>query len=929
MSVIIPQINQIINTRLYRHIDITTLIDQCHKNLFANYIKRLQKPFYNRVFAVVRQDKMPNFYENDFLAKFSGVGVDKVSQLQTIFDCAILPSKKILLGNFAWSVFGGKSRVFGGSSKSGGGSPIWMYSSSTTTTTTTNQKRPPKRLKKSKSKKLSLNVGFDTEYVLMPALGANKVLSSQLWFRELDFGLVFIHDNGKRTEISTMMSLAFDFLGLPISETTSKTLSVRFISHFNIAEYQSLSSWGKKELNLGTMSNFDDRIAFKWWQKTQASDVLRKSFVSFGATKLKITTAATAYTRESVKIDFWFADTCLIHNTSLREIGENLGIPKLDVGDDITQMDVLLSRDLGSYLDYSINDSFITVEFYAAYVDLCESFGVSKIPLTSSSLGVEYIRKNLSEDEFLSVYGGVKTLVLDSGRLMPNKAYSAFCEPFKAVYHGGKNACFVRDYDENAITYDYDLKNAYPTAMMRLGTYDIKSVPAQYSKDHWRDEIADDDLGWLEIKFKVKDSVKFPPFAYEDPDGKGLIYFREGTLCVTSVELWTSLKNDWLEECEVIQSQYWRSTGQNPLVKVLVKLIELRAEYKAAGNMVMQSMCKLLINSIYGKMAQGVKNIKMPYSAISNPAFASYITATIRAVVTEQMNALQDVLCVTTDGYLLKREIDAQMMSKLLKKPLSEKLSKTRENAGLGKDILELKHVGTGYFVFRTRCYGQFFGEQTLFAKGGVKVIGLNTNKEMFGFLKQVHIDGHYDEVSLTPKNVVYNKGCDLITCVKEQKKMLLDLDYKCKHIFSMDLKTREVIITTEAYKNLAEYEIHKNAYERLYRVFSDHRNIHATPERFDEAYPLLELFKTDFLPGGYRFWSIKALMVEMLVPYFPDMSDRALAKLLETDHTTIGKWRKTPRELDIKKLDRYLLSLFLGEFKESDKIQKKLQERI
>ena len=157
---------------------------------------------------------------------------------------------------------------------------------------------------------------------------------------------------------------------------------------------------------------------------------------------------------------------------------------------------------------------------------------------------------------------------------------------------------------------------------------------------------------------------------------------------------------------------------------------------------------------------------------------------------------------------------------------------------------------------------------------------------------------------------------------------MLLDLDYKCKHVFSMDLKTREVVITTEAYKNLAEYEIHKNAYERLYRVFSDHRNIHATPERFDEAYPLLELFKTDFLPTGYKFWSIKAMMVEMLVPLFPEMTNRALAKLLETDHTVVGKWRKAPKELDIKKLDRYLLSLFLGEFK-SNKNQEKLQERI
>ena len=51
--------------------------------------------------------------------------------------------------------------------------------------------------------------------------------------------------------------------------------------------------------------------------------------------------------------------------------------------------------------------------------------------------------------------------------------------------------------------------------------------------------------------------------------------------------------------------------------------------------------------------------------------------------------------------------------------------------------------------------------------------------------------------------------------------------------------------------------------------------------------------------------------MVEMLVPLFPEMTNRALAKLLETDHTVVGKWRKAPKELDIKKLDRYLLSLF------------------
>lgn len=84
------------------------------------------------------------------------------------------------------------------------------------------------------------------------------------------------------------------------------------------------------------------------------------------------------------------------------------------------------------------------------------------------------------------------------------------------------------------------------------------------------------------------------------------------------------------------------------------------------------------------------------------------------------------------------------------------------------------------------------------------------SNLAKFKYLNKVAKQGWNTERSLTPKSDVYKKGKDLVTYVKEKKRTLLDLDYKRKHVFTQDIRTKFVYIKTRPYQNLVEYQKEK-----------------------------------------------------------------------------------------------------------------------
>lgn len=762
------------------------------------------------------------------------------------------------------------------------------------------------------AKKSRWIIGIDTEYQAVEAGGSNNIISTQLWIYNLGIGIIFIHKPGQRTSISQITSLIVNYLGLRIGKTTAKKHKFIYVAHFNIAEFASLSDKGRKELLVYDAEQHQ-------YGENNAVEVLRKSVVSLKPFELKIVTPKTASSRKSVGVTCDFRDTALIQPTSLRKIGESIGLAKFDVNDDIEKMSELLARDLNLFLEYGIRDSHITAVYYANFCAIVADFGINEIPLTSSGLGVAYLEKMLKKEEFKQAMGGRLMYYTKSGKTTQSKGYlrakieySPHFSPWKGVYHGGRNECFVRDFDVFSQTWDYDLCNAYPTAMLLLCIYDVEKYPQKYSKD-WQNEIQPTDMGMVKIRFECNDDVQYPPFAMEDPDGKGLIHMRAGEIETTSVELWAAMKNGLLKHVELIDSLFYPSLGVSPIVPLIVQLIALRTQLKSKEPLKAE-MLKLIVNSIYGKYAQGLKRVGMPQSAITNPAIAAQITGIVRACVAEQMNYLasqgHEIVSVTTDGYLSKSEITSEQMEQIKQLPISEMMSQAREKANFGDTILELKHQGSGFFAFRTRCYGQFIGNKLLFAKGGVKIDADTNNLEKFKHLNNVADKGWNTEKSLTPKSDVYKKGKDLVTYVKEQKRTLLDLDYKRKHVFSQDIETKFVYITTRPYQNLDEYVAEKSIYERIYSrlepIFAA-RNLHHNNERFQAFYLLQAIYRE--LPADYRFQSLSDFLVEARLDDYANMSVREVAKVTGKSKSVISKWRNN-RQINIENFSIGLQSM-------------------
>ncbi|WP_219810325.1 hypothetical protein, partial [Campylobacter concisus] len=90
------------------------------------------------------------------------------------------------------------------------------------------------------------------------------------------------------------------------------------------------------------------------------------------------------------------------------------------------------------------------------------------------------LRKYVTKEDWKDAIGGEVQIVVRNGQRKEVVFYSSFLEPWKRTFHGGRNECYLRDEDHETWTYDYDLCNAYPTAMLRLGRYDVENSPKSY-----------------------------------------------------------------------------------------------------------------------------------------------------------------------------------------------------------------------------------------------------------------------------------------------------------------------------------------------------------------------------------------------------------------------------------------------------------------
>ena len=391
----------------------------------------------------------------------------------------------------------------------------------------------------------------------------------------------------------------------------------------------------------------------------------------------------------------------------LADLGDIVGVPKVflpaDVKDD---MKSVITCNPALYANYASQDAVVTVLYAAGLYGYNRNF-----PVTATSAGARVMKTTIyeylgceSEDDFDMIYRGIQTVDMNTLKLHDRPGYLVATQKMPVndkansvqyyasqAYHGGYNSCSdVGYYPE--WTYDYDLQNAYPTAMCMVGDIDwqnpIKSTITNRLltlQDWWvagsifnplmpmvayvRFEFPED-VQFPCIPVNVRGIPLFPRTSAGANNGNGDFVYACGP------ELYLAVKLGAKVFCETgyVLNPLMRTDGLNitesKSLSVAVKqlVLDRKAAKRDHGKGSLEELfLKLLVNAGYGKVAQNVIQKEkwsamtddmqaLGESVITNPVSACMITSIVRAELLAAENQIAQagyMACsVTTDGFI-------------------------------------------------------------------------------------------------------------------------------------------------------------------------------------------------------------------------------------------------------------------------------------
>lgn len=390
---------------------------------------------------------------------------------------------------------------------------------------------------------------------------------------------------------------------------------------------------------------------------------------------------------------------------SLADLGDAINVPKLaDSRIEKERMDIVLSSSSKLYFEYASRDATVTVLYASALYGYNKEMAVT---LTSATAKVmrssmkEYL--GISDDErdemFDEIYRGVKRVKKGLVKNMINPGFLQVTnkEPVSETardiqmyaseaYHGGLNQSIEIGWYEG-LTNDFDLQNAYPTAMVLVPDIDwadpvnTELVRVPITLNHFRDRAGYNPMvpmfGRFTFEFPI--NVKYPTVPVND-EGR-LVFPRTSkgldVVYACGPEIFLALKlgaKVWCERGWILNG-LTRKNGTNngepsySLSHAVKSLVEDRRDAKKrfGSKSLEELILKTMVNSGYGKNAQNVVDkrtwdsynqemIELGDSAITNPVSASLITSYVRALLLATMNEAHEkgykVYSVTTDGFI-------------------------------------------------------------------------------------------------------------------------------------------------------------------------------------------------------------------------------------------------------------------------------------
>lgn len=386
-------------------------------------------------------------------------------------------------------------------------------------------------------------------------------------------------------------------------------------------------------------------------------------------------------------------------NKSLKALGLVIHRDKIELPNGVIEhMADFAVRHPVDFFNYAVNDADIVVEFVS------ELFLRNRaIPITLSAGAASAMYASIkryfgvkSKSEYDRVYRGLE--MLDDG-IMPSKEECLkflkatryvpirdnpdarlVSEFYEEAYTGGFNASFRVGWFSEKTT-DYDLQNAYPTAMSCILDIDwskyVRDFPREYT------------LSWQDIPSPLLPSVAVGDFDFPNdcycpnipvsvPGGMKIYPLHGRHTYMTGADMYLALrlgaKIKVFRGFSCIVKMLDDGSPSKCLAYAVSSLVQDRMRAKKLyQNPLIEKSLKAMVNSCYGKTSQNVSP-KTRYNArilgrqpaepstVTSPYHASYTTALVRCMVIGSINQLHrmgyKVYSATTDGLITNAPVD-------------------------------------------------------------------------------------------------------------------------------------------------------------------------------------------------------------------------------------------------------------------------------
>jgi hypothetical protein len=321
----------------------------------------------------------------------------------------------------------------------------------------------------------NLTIGWDSEFQ------DQEIISHQLYIAETGEEIFIDLIKEKRTGIT------FEELILRLKDRHPDVKEVTLISHFSRAEFASL---------------------------TDGREVVFKGNLIYSSKTL------SGGLPDVAGIEIHLIDTMKLFPMGLSEIGEMLGIPKVDIGKyEKDKMKVLYEKDYELFYKYAMTDAVIAVRALLRFGHLVSSDGMD-FGETIASIGVSYLKNKFIE----SYRDGDKELLYGLGyepeyskgknrKVKGVRAAKAVTDDFIRVLFGGRNETYIKGFWEGITVNDYDLVSAYVSIQAVMPTWDTSDPQEFNNPDECFEYLKKNPFAYGYIKASFishKEGIKYP-----------------------------------------------------------------------------------------------------------------------------------------------------------------------------------------------------------------------------------------------------------------------------------------------------------------------------------------------------------------------------------------------------------------------------------